>query len=190
MYYQYLYEYGIISVDIVCCTKTIYCTYKFNENDILYGNDNYDGIVICKNYLDFNEDNNEPAYNNSIPSDPLDSPSNTLKLKITNGNSTTTTKTIKNKTISCTTIYNNNIINIISVINSRVNYTMISLPNPPNGNQIPAIETTAQLLDIGDGMDIGQCLASKRDDTSTVIILSLVSVSSDEISQTKYGRNY
>ncbi len=39
---------------------------------------------------------------------------------------------------------------------------MISLPNPPNDNQIPAIETTAQLLDIGDGMDIGQCLASVK----------------------------
>ncbi len=44
-----------------------------------------------------------------------------------------------------------------------MNYTMISLPNPPNDNQSPTIETTAQfaqLLDIGDGMDIGQRLAS------------------------------
>eukprot|EP01084_Bolivina_argentea_P155640 271222_1 len=55
------------------------------------------------------------------------------------------------------------IINIISVINSCANYTIISLPNPPNDNQIPTIETTAQsaqLLDIGDGMDIGQRLVS------------------------------
>eukprot|EP01083_Nonionella_stella_P318057 1160652_1 len=65
------------------------------------------------------------------------------------------------------------IINIISVINSRANYTIISLPNPPNDNQIPTIETTAQsaqLLDIGDGMYIGQHLSSvKRDNNSYLI---------------------
>ena len=50
------------SVDIVCCTKPIHCSWSLPFSRMARGDDNgFDAIVVCRNWLDFDE-RNEMAF--------------------------------------------------------------------------------------------------------------------------------